>query len=248
MTFKDKYKQEMDAVNHTAVLDEKTIKMIDANSIVQKNMHYRFGSVSIAAILMLVIIVFNFETLVAYATSLFGNYGLYLGNKEIVLEEIEPLELDYDRFMNDEKAQKNGANYYYHYEDFKDGLGIELPGNTFLEYEEICVDVILQHNVGHLSLDFVYEDEQYHMNGRFAIADYADEVLGYGEERRAYYVYEYAEGEKAYFVKHKENKFQMVYFVEDKYVFQLFVENDREGTETAKEILDLMAKESIGEG
>lgn len=242
MIFKEKYKQEMDIVKHDVSLDEKILREVEREEESMMRRSYKFVPAALAATIALVIMVCNFETIAVYASSLFGNFGLSLGGEEVVLDEIEPVNLDYERYLNDEKAEWKGANYYYNYQDFYDGLGIELPTRNCFEHTEISVHLVEEHNIGHIGVQFLYENEPYHMNGRFIISDVARDGLGYGEDVRAYEVYEYAEGEKAYFVKDADEYYQRVYFSTEQYVFQLFVENSDEGAEKAKEILEIIGR------
>ena len=243
MIFKETYKMEMNAIEHRKQLDETILQEIDRGGVFMKKKSFRFVPAAVAAVIALVIVVCNFETVAVYATSLFGNFGLTLGGEEIVLDEIEPVNLDYERYQNDEKADRKGANFYYNYRDFNEGLGMELPASDVLEYTTISLSAFAEYNVGHVGASFMYENEPYHMNGRFIISDGACDGLGYGEELKAYDVYEYAEGRKAYFVREEGTEYyQRVYFSTEQYVFQLFVENSDEGAENAKEILEIIGK------
>lgn len=244
MRFKEKYKMEMDEIVHAKNLDEMILNenVKERSSLVK--MKYRLGPVAVAAAIALVIMVCNFESMAVYAKSLFGNFGLTIGGEKIVLDEIEPIELDYERYLNDERAEWKGANYYYSYEDFQEGLGMQLPGSNTFEYKEIMVHLVEENKTGHIGIDFVYEDERYYMNGRFVVSELENEVLGYGTTNKAYEVYEYAEGKKAYFVREGQEENQVVYFSTENYVFQLFVENNKSGVEKAKKILNVIGIES----
>lgn len=235
MNFEEVYKQEMATIKHGSDLDEKIIQTAGVVDKFEKN--NRFVLATVAVVVALVVMGGNFETIIVYATSMFGNFGLVMDEKEVILDEIEPVELDYKRYLNDELADKKGANFYYNYEDFHEGLGMELPGNGIIEYTQITVLVNLEYNVGHIGAHFLYEGEQYYMNGRFIVADYAYEGLGYGEKNKAYEVYEWSDGKKAYFVREREAKMQVVYFSTENYIFQLMVENNETGNQKAKEIL-----------
>lgn len=240
MTFKEMYKMELETIKRDTVLDKAFFQRIDEDSKPISPMRQKFASIVVVTIF--VFMVCNFETVAIYATSLIANFSLALGGEVIILDEIESIEFDYERYLTDERADKKGANYYSSYEDFCEGLGMTLPGSEILEYTQVSVFVNLEYNVGHIGTQFFYEDELYEMNGRFVISDYAYENLGYGEKDKAYLVYEYTDGKKAYFVKKKGSDYQMVYFSTEKYVFQLKVENSKKGVEKAKRILDSMGE------
>lgn len=244
MNFKEKYKQEIGNIKHEVMLDAKILQEVGREPISFVAKRRRFTSVAVAAAIALVIMVANFETVSVFATSLIGNFGLILGGKEAVLNEIELVDLDYERYSNDTKAEWNGANYYYNYEDFHEGLGMTLPANDTFVYQSIMVHLVEGDKSGTIGATFSYGDENFHMNGRFLVSEYGNHSIGYGEEGRAYYEYEYAEGKKAYFVRDWGNEtYQRVYFSTNHYVFQLFVENSNEGAQNAKEILDIIGKE-----
>ena len=243
MNFKEKYKMEINEIRHDKILDEQILKEIVRQEHPLRKRQYRFVPAIVAAAIALVIMVCNFETMAVYATTLFGNFGLTLGGTKVVLDEIEPVDLDYERYTNDERAEWKGANFYYSYEDFHEGLGMQLPGSNTFEYKEIMVHLVEGNKAGHIGVDFVHEDERYYMNGRFVVSDFENEMLGYGTTNKAYEVYEYADGKKAYFVKEGDVENQTVYFATEKYIFQLFVENSKEGIKRAKEILNVIGNE-----
>lgn len=243
MMFKENYKMEINEIRHDKKLDEQILKEIVREEHPLRKRQYRFVPAIVVAAIALVIMVCNFETMAVYATMLFGNFGLTLGGTKVVLDEIEPVDLDYERYSNDERAEWKGANFYYSYEDFHEGLGMQLPGSNTFEYKEIMVHLVEGNKTGHIGVDFVHEDERYYMNGRFVVSDFKNDMLGYGTTNKAYEVYEYADGKKAYFVKEGDVENQTVYFATEKYIFQLFVENSKEGIETAKEILNVIGNE-----
>ena len=92
------------------------------------------------------------------------------------------------------------------------------------------VSINTVYKTGHLSLEVFSDVGQHHMNGMFIMDGYNQREYGYGEDYKAYYVYEYAEGKKAYFVKDwDKDSMQRVYFSERGIMYQLFVENSEGG-------------------
>lgn len=242
---KEKYKLELDAIKHNAELDERVFDALEEEKIFSYKKFYRFVPVAIAAGLALFIVMFNFDNVAVNAKDLFGNFGFSIGGEDFDLGEINPVSLDYERYLNDERAEWKGANFYYNYEDFHEGLGIDLPASDVFEYNEIIISLHIEYYVGHVAAGFSYKGQSCWMNGRFIVEGYPYEGLGYGEnEDTVFEVYEYGDGKKAYFVRNDNPKYyQMVYFATENYVFELKVKNTDEGRALAKEILDVIAKE-----
>lgn len=241
---KEKYKAELDGIKHNPDLDERIYDALETEKVSSHKRLYRFVPAVLAAGLALFVGVTNFDNIVINAKDLFGNFSFSIGEEKFDFGEIEPLDLDYERYLNDERAERKGGNFYYNYEDFHEGLGIDLPVSDVLEYTEIVVSVHEEYNVGHVGAGFLYKGMNGWINGRFLIGDAASEGLGYGDnENKVYEIYEYGEGKKAYFVINDNPKqYQMVYFATENYVFELKVKNTDEGRAMAKEILDVIAR------
>ena len=266
MSFKEDYRNEMNHIKHNKKLDEQILnQMSEANDNALKETTgkiVKFHSwKAVAAVIALVVVVaagMNFDKLETYAESLYGAFRFNAGGDAVLLDDIVPLDFDYEEiqyvayktyvFGNGHEATISDVygGAYENADSFYESVGIKLPGTKMLDYQTIIFTLNESKAVGHLSVEFLLEEEKYHING-FCVTDLYDGSgkIGYGEDDNAYYVYEYAEGKQAYFVRDSildTEHNQRVYFSEGGFIFQLFVENSEEGTETAKEIIKCMVE------
>ena len=150
-----------------------------------------------------------------------------------------------------EPEELKDGSYWCLYENqdlLAENTGIVISESEKLDLKDIVVNIGTIYKTGHLSLEVACDVGQCHMNGMFLMDGYTGEEYdyseyGYGEETKAYYVYEYAEGKEACFVKDSDaNKWQRVYFSERGILYQLFVENSNAGKELGKKIVDYMSE------
>lgn len=206
----------------------------------------------VVAMVCMAVIVLHFDAIVGYGEILVGRFSLMLGGEEMKLSEMTPIEVDLEKHIGYEKTQMlDGESYWCLYENqdlLEEYTGIVLSDSANIELKDIMVNISTAYKTGHLSLEILCDVGQFHMNGmfftdRYGQEEYGYDEYGYGEEYRWYYVYEYAEGKKAYFVREGgADKMQRVYFCERGIMYQLFVENSKEGKEMGMQVVDYMVE------
>lgn len=253
MDIRESYCKEMDSIKHDKCLDKKILETMNketsTNNPIAANRvsgHRRTGWKTIAcaaALVCVVLVSLNFDTAVSYALSLWGRFSLFLGGKEIMLDEMTPVAFSLEQFLSDQSTKQEHTIYWSRYEtaeQLQKITGMTLEASDQLVLKDIVVSISPEHKTGHLTITVCCGSQEVHMNGMFVIEGYNEGEYGYGEEGKAYYTYEYADGKKAYFVKRSET--QGIYFTENGIMYQLFVEQSQEGKELGKRIVNGMAE------
>jgi len=245
MNIKENYKREMDNIRHRKSTDVKILDVVDMSK--QEKKSSMGWKVAAAALVCVAIISMNFDSVVSYANTVIAKFGLIMGNEEVKLAEMTPIEVAVDKHIAYDKTEMLGsASYWCEYENqelLRENTGIIISESENLEIKNIMVDINTAYRVGHLSLKIYCDAEQYRMNGMFVMPGHEQEEYGYGETNKAHYVYEYADGKRAYFVKDEESdNMQRVYFTERGIMYQLFVEASKEGKNSGMKIVDYMCE------
>lgn len=181
----------------------------------------------------------------AYTGAAPDTFGLWFGQQKVELDPLSPVSLDLDALIEcaEERCDEDGVYYVAHFTDsfdLEEKTGMVLAGVAKIGLTDVNVDISDRYGTGHLSMKVLLKGKTCRMNGMFLVEGNSQTDYGYGvEDKRADYVYEYAEGRKAYFIKYAET--MGVYFTENNVMYQLFVENSKEGKELGKEIVARMA-------
>lgn len=264
MKFKDEYVHEMNQIRHNEKLDERILERLDVNE--PKRKCQRVKLLPVAAAICVLMLALNFETITTYAERNLGDFTTSLGEEEVVFGQIRPVNFDYDCYLQEEKLRGGtsgiGADYD-NYEDFYEAFGIALPGHTVVEYERISIVAIEKYHVGNIIMVFEHQGEERVIHARFLFSDEASGDLGFGTDYEAYHVYEYMDGEKAYFVRPldysagteicyvedgEQAKNQVVYFATENLVCQITqIDNSEEETRKIEDLMDVIASEMISE-
>ena len=258
MSFENEYCREMDSIRHKEQLDEKILAKME-----QKGYRKTYGAVRWKAVVAMLAIVcmaafgVNIDKVTAYGESLYGSFKFLVGGQEILLDEIEPLAFDYEAFCKDAKVdkyqfgdvcvnQEGRDSVAYENEDkMYESIGLRLPGDEKLDYKIIRLQLVGNNVRGNITTTLVWNGIEYGLNGMFLTEFYEEGKIGYGELNGFATAYEYADGKWAYFTTgngYEAGTVQRVYFTMDGFIFQMFVEDSKEGVKTAKEILKVMAE------
>lgn len=245
MDFRESYKKEMESVKHHHFIDHKILNAMEETK--QEKKSFVSQKVAIIALACVAIAAMNFDSVVSYAETMIGQFSLILGGEEMKLSEMIPIEVDLEKHIAYEKTEMlNNDIYWCNYEKqdlLEENTGIIISESENLEIRNIVLDISTVYKTGHLSLEIFCDAGQYHMNGMFVINGHNQREYGYGEIYKPYYVYEYEEGKKAYFVKEWDaDSMQRVYFSENGIMYQLFVENSEEGKKAGMQIVDYMSE------
>lgn len=259
MDFRNAYKKEMDAMKRNELLDEQILNQISEN---EKVISFRkWKAVAAVVVLFFVAAVgLNMDKISTYAESLYGAYQFSMGGDSIFLDDIEPIDFDYESLQEHTQIIElgemsfNGRDYdvqwgpgigwvYETYAELTAETGMEIPGDEHIEYGMISLHLFDSKDVAHVSSHFLWEGEEFYFNG-YCVTELYDGTgkLGYGVEEVPFYVYEYQEGERAYFVKNEEFDTVAVYFSEGGFVFQLMLGETENAVEKGKAIIDCMAQ------
>jgi len=269
MSFRENYKKEMQEIKHDETLDQTILDAVKDNSIESDGVQSEFtksdawGQVSergrwtgrraaaIIAMICGIMLVVNFPSGISYADAVIGNFRLIACGSQMQLSEMTPVEIDLEKHIAYEKTELLDApdqmSYWCTYETqdlLQENTGLLISKSDALNVQNVVVSIDTMYRTGHLSMKVVWNGKKYGMNGMFVIDGFdQDKEYGYGERSAPYYVYEYADGKKAYFVKDRDYKdLQKVYFSENGIMYQLFVEKSEEGKEIGKRIVDEMSQ------
>lgn len=251
------YRNELNRIKHNKSLDEEIL--VRMNTLAESKVSFKWldrfrrnktsksgiwKSVAVAAVLFCAISVsLNLGIVVSYAESILGRFSLFLAGEEIRLSELTPIAFPLDIYLADEGTKKVHTSYskvYPTQEQLQERTGIVLEKSDELELANIVLNISPEHKTGHMTMRVFCDSKEVHMNGMFVIDGYDEGEYGYGTEKRAYYIYEYGEGDNAYFVKSGQT--QGIYFTKGGIMYQLFVEDSKEGKEFGKKIVDCMAE------
>jgi hypothetical protein len=201
------------------------------------------GILAAAAVLVVVLSC----TVMACSGALGSTFGLWLGGQKVELDEFTPVAFQLETYLEE---YPDGFANFGSYDDFTEATGMSLTDSEQISFSDVWVDIDVgyhggsQYYIGHLGLEIEVDGAHAYTNGMFLAGGEApSESLSYGvESSKAYYVYEYAPGRKAYFVKDKDpdSKIQ-VYFTENGIIYQLMVDKSKEGKELGKKIVDCIA-------
>ncbi|MBE5887761.1 MAG: hypothetical protein E7283_02885 [Lachnospiraceae bacterium] len=258
MNFEKEYRREMDCVLHNAELDKEILDITIKENEIKRGDFLRWRAVAAGvAIVLVVAAAMNWGNVITYAESLYGSFSFSLNGDVILLDEITPLDFNYEMFSAKTEPVNHqfgdvyvtdGSVYGGAYEN-EDSLleetGIELPGAKQLDYGIIMMSLSDSRTVGHISTNVIWNGTKNTINAYFLTELYNDGKVGYGERFGICTAYEYADGKWAYFTTgngYEPGTVQRVYFSMDGFVFQLFVEDSQEGTSIAKEILKAMSE------
>ncbi|MBR1740325.1 MAG: hypothetical protein IJ733_00350 [Lachnospiraceae bacterium] len=215
MNIREEYRLEMEHVKPSSVLNDVILEQADLEGDKRAKMRKRkqFVSIGFAAAALVIVILTgaNFHDVKAFASSLFGNFTLWAGKEQIEVGELEPVSVDFGKFVSQEGTHLvDGStdSYYHNYsslEEMEEQTGLHLWDSKKLPVSLITLELDI-YGQGELSCEFKDGGECYQTNGMFMIKE--REKWGYGTEEEFYRTYTFrdsASGEerKAYFVKKK---------------------------------------------
>lgn len=184
----------------------------------------------------------------AYTGAVTDTFGLWFGQQKVELDPLSPVSLDLDAFIRyaEERPEEEDISYVAQFVDsfdFTEKTGMVLSDISRIGMVNVHVGISDRYRTGHITMEVLLNGQRYPMDGMFLLEGNTQTDYGYGvEAKKAYYVYEYAEGRKAYFVRDGIfDNVMAVYFTENGVMYQLFVENSKAGKELGKEIVARMA-------
>lgn len=255
MNFENEYRKEMDNIGYHKEID---FEQLDMRNERQTAVYRKWrAAAAVCAIVIVAFVAINMDKITVYARSLYGSFLFAIGGEEMLLDDLVPLDFDYEVFPEQTKKEEymvgdvhvtdhSKYGHVYENEDVAfENTGIWLPGAEKLDYRRVGISLSDDRSIGHISTNIIYKGEESGINGIFLTELYKEGKVGFGERSGLCTAYEYAEGKWAYFIRGGEYELgtvQRVYFALDGFVFQLFVKDSEEGTNDAKEILKIMAE------
>ncbi len=253
MNIRENYQKELEQMKHNPDWDEKILASIGAN--VANDMQgfgkrirgrqgtgfKNTGRIGIVLAVLCVLAVINFDALVSYADSI--RFVFSAGNSKMFMTEVTPIEMDVQGHKSYEKYQLVDDVWAVSYpseEVLEEYTGLVFHKNEELEFHHIFIALNMRFNRVNMHTAITYGGNEYGMNALFVIEGCTAAENGFGEFTKPYYIYEYADGRNAYFVREKGEKMQTIYFAEGGIMYQLFTENTKEGKQSAKDIVDAM--------
>lgn len=245
MNFKECYKAEMDAVKKTPnltgeILFTEEVRKQFENCESEKRQRAGWAktwrSVVFAAVAICMIgTVINHEKVEGLAKSLFGMFTLSTDEEEMDFGEMEIVQMNMEKFIADPETTKAGGtgenkvlsynHFFGSYEKMNQVSGIVLPCADKVEYTDITVDVVPEWGYGHISAQMSCDGASYNVNGIYAVNEFGEDSLGYGDRNGATVEkYEYGKDKRAYFLEAPDGGLR-VYFAEEGILFQMTVCN-----------------------
>lgn len=257
MNFREEYVAELNHIKHDTSLDIALLEGKENTKTIVKRKSWVKMSVAVASIAAIIIIFANSHSIMVYAENLFKSFGLSVGSTEMEMGEMIPIDFDMNHFATLPGVKRVlGSSmideaYYVICEDvheLKEYTGIELPNSDNISLEKISVSVAGSTKMGHFCMDIIDKNGNRSgvMNGQFVINgnENKDSALGYGYDSGSVEsIFECSNGTKAYFLKSSEYiEEQVVIFVAYGIQYQLFVDDTKEGTEFAKDVVEMMCQ------
>lgn len=184
----------------------------------------------------------------AYTGAASDTFGLWFGQQKVELDPLSPVSLDLEAFIRyaEERPEEEDTSYVAQFVDsfdFTEKTGMVLSDTAQIGMVNVSVGISDRYRTGHITMEVLLKGKRYPMNGMFLLEGNTQTDYGYGvEAKKAYYVYEYVEGRKAYFIRDGVfDNVMEVYFTENGVMYQLFVENSKAGKELGKEVVARMA-------
>lgn len=241
MIFKECYRKEVSKYVHDITLDKRILNSMEEKKQSRRAVHFRVG----IAVALFTVVIMNWGSIAGYARSLYGQFSLLVGKEVISMSEIVPVKMNVEGHKTYEGTGiLNDTMYSCTYESeaiMTEYAGIVIPRDNELRFGWIAVAYSEKAKTLHMTIQVFWESEEYIMNARGIVEGHEGMESGYGVEIKPYYVYEYADGRNAYFVKERGEEIQTIYFVENGMMYQLAVEKTEEGKQIGKEIVDAMA-------
>lgn len=256
MNFRENYQREMNEIEKPADITEKVLIAADReqatyadkkNRSVPKSGDIWKTAAAAIAIVCVLGLCLQHEKIISFAHSVLNGFTLSVNNEDMGFGKIEPVEINIEDFIRDEKTEDIGptpsySQHFNSYQEMNQLTQLELPCADKVEYKETWVHIDPQYKIGHLGADFSYKGASYYMNGMFTLDGFDQEHWGYGDKGRKE-VYQYGNGKKACFVKNSDG-YETVYFMEGNILFQLFLGNgDDTSKKQVKDLLKLFGRE-----
>ncbi len=241
MNFRESYRKEVNGYIHNIALDKRILDSMEDKEYSYASTLLRVGM----AVVLCAVLVVNWGTVSGYARSVLGQFSFLIGNEVVNMSEIEHVEMNVEGHKSyEETSILNDAMYSCTYENevmLAEHAGIVISKDEELRFGRINVNYSEKAKTLHMTIQVFWKSKEYTMNAMGVAEGYDGTEYGYGVEIKPYYVYEYKDGKKAYFVKERGEEVQNVYFVEGGLMYQLMVEKSTEGKQMGKEIVDAMA-------
>ncbi len=257
MNFKENYQQEMSEIEKPSGITEKLLNAADMEqetyadkknrSVRESSTIWKTAAATIAIVCMLGLCL-QHEKVIGFAQSVLNTFTVLVNNEDKEFGMIEPVKMNIDGFINDEKTENIGgpdpsySQHFTSYQEMNQLTQLELPCADKVEYKETWVEIEPEYKVGHLGANFLYKGASYYMNGMFTLDGFDQKDWGYGT-KGSKEVYQYGNGKKACFTKNSDG-YEVVYFREGKILFQLPLGNATSTKKKqVKDLLDLFGRE-----
>ena len=219
----------------------------------------RDGFVAVA----ILIVGSNIFTIITCLVTFFNAALLFFAGVNVELPVAAPITFDMNLFLESaqpyeysEEEIYSFINSYASYDSFYEIAGIALPqydgeeNNVYdgLQYNSIQAKLDTAEKYGELTIHASFNENAlvnyaYEITALFAIDGYTpDSTKVAFDQKKATYIYEYADGQKAYFVKNFGSGTQNVYFENDGILYTFELEDSEESVANAQKLIEIMSE------